>query len=229
MLLRRRLSSTLLVVGGFSLVTLMVPVDNARAEGFQTSWYTGLSAGSSSADYDSSDLTSDMAARGWTISNVSVDDSDTAWKVFGGVNFQEYLGAEVAYVDLGNMQADFSADLTSSQVDQFLKDASEVQGVLGRGLSAAVTARKEWTDLRWTAMGKLGVFIWEGETTVNVTSGGNTRSTTAKHDDTDLMYGIGGKVYPIKSMKNLGFRLEWERYKLTQWVDMLSIGAEYAF
>ncbi len=71
----------------------------------QLHWYAGASLGQSRTDDEL------VRNRESTITLVSTihtdfDDTDTAWKVYGGVRFNRYVGLEAAYVDLGKSRTD---------------------------------------------------------------------------------------------------------------------------
>jgi len=222
----RRRATLLLAVAGVGMALMTYPASDAHAE-YSLEYYVGGSVGEASANVSASDLSNDLTGRGWSVTNVNVDDSDSAWKIFAGMNFHEYFGAELAYVDLGQVKTSFVADIPPSQVDQFVADTSEAIGYLAEGLSVAGTGRIEFGEWRWTLLGKLGFFIYKSESSVAIADpSGQSNTFTFDNDETDMMYALGGKVYPFE---NVGFRFEWERYKLKEWADMLSIGVEYRF
>lgn len=66
----------------------------AYAEG--PAWYAGLGAGQSMGNTDASDVDALWAAEGLTTTS-SVDDTDTAWKIFGGYRLNTNFGIEATY------------------------------------------------------------------------------------------------------------------------------------
>ena len=113
------------------LVTL-APTGELQA---QSGWYAGGNIGLASAGYDEADLVSDLAARGWSIDTPAVDDSDTAWKLYGGFAFNPVLAVEVGYVELGEVVTEFGATISPSDIDDLLADTYAVHPVLGEGVA----------------------------------------------------------------------------------------------
>ena len=63
-----------------------------------TPWYAGVSAGQSKLkDVNANDF----RATGVATNNVSIDDSDNAYKLFAGYKFNKNLAVEGGYTDLG--------------------------------------------------------------------------------------------------------------------------------
>ena len=64
-------------------------------------YYWGLSAGQARSDIDEGSLAS-AAANGGPVSNLSSNENDTAYKLFGGYQFNRNVGVEMGYFDLGH-------------------------------------------------------------------------------------------------------------------------------
>ena len=170
--------------------------------GPEAGWYVGGSIGQSKIDCSTGG-----------VAGVSCDDSDTAFRVLGGYQFNKYLGAELGYADLGKAT------------------------ISGAGLSASVEA-KAW-DLvgvgrlpladRFSLFGKLGMYRADSDLS------SNTPLIPASSDtNSDITYGVGAQ-YDFN--KNLGVRAEWQQYKKVGSdstggegdVDVMSIGVVYRF
>jgi OOP family OmpA-OmpF porin len=170
--------------------------------GPEAGWYVGGSVGQSKIDCSTGG-----------VPGLSCDDSDTAFRVFGGYQFNKYLGAELGYADLGK------ATLS------------------GAGLNASVKA-KAW-DLvgvgrlpladKFSLFGKLGMYRADTDLSSNT-----ALIPAASDNNTDLTYGIGAQ-YDFN--KNLGVRAEWQQYKKVgsdntggdSDVDVMSVGVVYRF
>jgi len=204
-----------------SILILMSPNDLQAAE----NWYVGAAVGKTSLDYSATDLTSDLANLGWTINNPSVDDSDSAWKAYAGIEFNDWLAVEAAYVDLGKVVTRFGATIPPTQIDALLSDTHSVHPYQGDGWVVAGVARIAFVPDRFSIVGRAGLFRWESETTVQVISGG-TGSVAGDDSGTDGMFGIG-----IEWQFNEQWSLtaDWERYKLNEWLDVPSIGVRFSF
>ena len=88
-------------------------------------FYAGLSFGQSSADVDCAGAT-------------SCDEEDTAWKIFGGYQFNRHLAVELGYTDLGEFSA--SAPGASFTVEATAFEVSAV-GMLPLGDKFSVFGR----------------------------------------------------------------------------------------
>lgn len=170
--------------------------------GPEAGWYVGGSVGQSKIDCSTGG-----------VPGVSCDDSDTAFRVLGGYQFNKYLGAELGYADLGKAT------------------------ISGAGISASVEA-KAW-DLvavgrvpladKFSLFGKLGMYRADSDLS------SNTALIPASSDsNTDVTYGLGAQ-YDFN--KNLGVRAEWQQYKKVGGdstggegdVDVMSLGVVYRF
>src|SRR5262245_32036415 len=116
----------------------------------------------------------------------SCDDKDTAYRFFGGYKFHPNIAVEGGYSPLGEVTA------TGAGVNaKFESNAWDIVAVgmwpLGNNFSI---------------FGKLGFYNAEVKLSSNVGASGKKTSS-------DLTYGIGGQ-YDLN--RNLGFRVEWQRY-----------------
>jgi hypothetical protein len=84
----------------------------------------------------------------------TVDAKSIAFKFFGGYQFNRYLGAELAYVDLGNLV--YSGEFSGTPV------TNGKVGVKGLDVSAIRTVA---LSEKVSAFGTLGLFIWEAHAT----------------------------------------------------------------
>ena len=79
-----RSAKPLMLILGTGLVGL--PVVSQAQNNWYDNWYVGASVGQSFVD------------------ELGIDDDDTAFKVFGGYQFNKYLGAELGFVDHGELE-----------------------------------------------------------------------------------------------------------------------------
>jgi OOP family OmpA-OmpF porin len=176
----------------------LVAASQASAQGF----YIGGSVGQS--DFDDSNTTG-------LITSGAVDGKDTGYKIFGGYQFNQYIGVELAYVDLG--QASYSG----------FSGAAPVTGgtVKTSGLNISAVGTLPLSS-GFALFGKAGLYVWEAK--ANDVTGGVPFSE--KQDGTDLSLGIGASY---DFTKNFAIRAEWERFKAVGDIDLLSIGVVYKF
>ena len=128
---------------------------------------------------------------------IACDDKDTAWKLFGGYQFNKYFGLEAGYADLGK--------------------ASAAGVIAGTAVSAEVKA-KGWEFLgvgtipftdKLSGYGKLGLVKWDVDAYSSAALGGSIATGSSSDDGTAATYGLGLKY---DFAKNVGTRLEWQRY-----------------
>jgi OOP family OmpA-OmpF porin len=114
------------------------------------------------------------------------DDSDTAWKIYGGLEVNEFIQMEAGYANLG--EAKFS-DATSSAT-------AEVHGMTIQVVGSYAI------NPSFSLIGRGGMNILNLE--INDTVAGNV-------GDTDVAWSLGlGAQYNLS--ESVGLRAEWERY-----------------
>jgi len=189
----KSIATAVLVLSG------LLAASQASAQGF----YIGGSVGQS--NFDDSNAIPDLITSG------TVDSTDTGYKIFGGYQFNQHFGLELAWVDLGKATysgAFLGASVTGGTVETSGLNFSAV-GTLPLGSNFAL-------------FGKVGFFTWESKAS-DVTGG---VPFSGKDDGTDVSFGIGASY---NFTKNFGVRAEWERFKAVGDIDLLSIGAVYKF
>jgi len=144
-------------------------------------------------------------------SGVTVDDSATGYKVFGGYNVAKYFSVEGSYVDGASVNIDAAPYTSSIETSGF---AFRAMGVL---------PLRE----RLSLFADLGMYMWNGDATI---SDGNS-TASGSEDGTDPVYGIGmgWQVIPKGNV-----RVEIERYEASvegtsMDTDMISVGFAYKF
>jgi OOP family OmpA-OmpF porin len=147
--------------------------------------YLGLSVGA--ADYNDSL---------WSVEDGA---NDVSWKLFGGYQFNRFLGAEAAWVDLGKVSDNGASARTKGLT---------VSGVGSIPLGAS-----------FSMFGKLGAFFWDQDTRF----GGSSNNDTG----TDITWGYGATARFLDN--RLGIRIEWERYESDLEADLVSLGVSYHF
>lgn len=142
---------------------------------------------------------------------ITMDKSDTGFKLGAGMQILPTLGVEAGYADLGKTK------------------------LSGAGGSGSIKANGLYVDVLGTALqqgdfslyGRLGVFNGK----VKGEASGLTGTATGKSSSTKVKYGLG-VGYAID--KNMQLRGEWERYRLNVGgvkgdVDLLSLGLTIGF
>ena len=135
------------------------------------------------------------------------DDGELAWKFLGGYHFNEYFGAEVAYIDA--RKAPFT---TLSYVDL-------------SGFTFAGVYRYPVTS-QFNIFAKGGGFIWSTELEWNSTA--NQLGLTGNIEDDGTSYFVGAGA-EFEVIDNLSLRAEWERLDVYGGLNFLSLGLLYKF
>jgi len=163
---------------------------------------SGIYIGGAIGQAEHSDQCSD------TLPGVSCDDTDSAWKIFGGFQFNRHFALELGYANLGEATASLGAISTTDEATAFEVVAL---GMLPIG------------D-RFAIFGKAGFFRGERERTSN-----NPGEPTGTNEQTDFTFGVGAR---FDITHNIGLRAEWQRYidlgEITD-VDLISIGVQFRF
>lgn len=216
----RGLASALILLPAVPVAAILVAED-AQA---QSDWYVGAAVGQADIDYNAADLTSDLASLDWTIENATVDHSSTAWKVYGGWAMNKYFALELGWVELGKVDTRFGASVPPNEIDNLLADTASVHPLTGDGVTAAAVLRWPFADI-FAVHVKAGLFAWNSDVDVRVVQGG-TGQVLSDDSGTDAMYGLG---LEWKFVDRWSLTMEWERYKLNDWVDTPTIGVRFTF
>ena len=204
-----------------AMLTLL-PAGQAAAQG---DWYVQAAVGQVDLDYSAADLTSDLSALGWTIENPLVDSSETAWKVLGGFAFNQHVAVEAGYVSLGDVLTEFGASIPPADIDSLLNDTYSVHPYQGDGWLLAAVITWPVNPDKYSVYARAGAFAWESELDVRVIQGG-TGSVSGDDSGTDAMFGVG---FEWRLDQTWSLTVEWERYKLNEWLDVPSVGVKISF
>ena len=138
---------------------------------------------------------------------ISLDDRVLAWKFLGGYHFNEYFGAELAYVDARELPIKvFGVPLANVGLSGFT-----FAGVFRYPLTS-----------RFNIFAKGGGFIWSAEA-----EAANTNNTVIVETD-GISYVVGAGA-EFEVIDNLSLRAEWERLDADGSIDFLSPGLLYNF
>ena len=142
------------------------------------------------------------------------DKNDTAWRIFGGYQFNQFIAAEVGYVDLGKLS--FSGTLLGTPFNGKIEStAFDLSAVGSYHFTPEISV-----------LGRIG-----GYASKTKTSGTNVISEDKS--GTGLTFGLGAGY---DFTKNLGARIEWQRYSSVKAgtagdsdVDFFNIGVLWRF
>ena len=100
-----------------------------------------------------------------------------------------------------------------------------VRPIYGDGWFGSVVVSWPVSPDRFSLTARAGLFGWESDIDVRVISGG-TGSVSDRDSGTDMLYGVGVEWHLNEQWS---MTADWERYELTDWVDVPSIGVKIRF
>jgi opacity protein-like surface antigen len=128
----------------------------------------------------------------------TVDDKDTAYKVFAGYQFNNFIALEAAWVDLGTLTAEASVG-----------GPATIEADVA-GLALHIVPQIPIGDIG-SVFGKAGVLIWNGDAKAAAPSFGLEDS--ASETGAGLTLGVGAAV---NFTDNVTLRVEYERFSLDE-------------
>jgi OOP family OmpA-OmpF porin len=184
-------------------------------------WYGGANVGQSRAKIDDARITSGLSAQGISTNSITDDDRDTAYKIFGGYQFNRNFALEGGYFDLGK----FGYAATTTPIGT-LNGSSRV-----KGLNLDLVGLLPITG-RLSAFGRAGVAYADVRDSFSGT--GATGMSNSNPHKRDANYKLGvGLQYAFTDA--LAMRAEVERYRINDAVgnrgdiDLVSVGLIYRF
>lgn len=172
--------------------------------------YLGAAIGHAKLDNSTLDWLEELGA--------DTDNTDTAYKLFLGYQFNPNFAVETSYVNLG----DYTASAVGADIGADLK-----LGLEGFGFALVGTLPIQGG---LSVYGKLGMFLWDGDVHFNAVIDGSAYRASAGEDGVDPFYGIGVEYVVNQIM----LRAEFERYDISDsgedfTVDLLSASIGYRF
>ena len=150
----------------------------------------------------------------------TLDDEDSGYKIYGGYNLSDNFALEGGYVDFGEstLTAPTGAQFTLAGVLFPTPTDINMTAIADAFTFAGVGKMDVGIG---NIFGKLGLAMWDSETTSNIAVLNGT------DDGTDLFFGFGIDVGVTEA---LVARFEYEMYELDDdEVDMMSLGLHVAF
>jgi len=193
---------------------LFIFCSNQFAYSADINGYVGGNLGQASTDTGVSSLTG----------TANLDEKDLGWKIYGGVNFNNYFAFEVQYADFG--EATLSGNVNDTFVFegtafQFLTTAELILD--GDSLGFAAIAGFDLNEYIRPYV-RLGGHQWDSSFSV---SAGGLSATIADDDGFDIFYGIGIKV---KISEQFSAVAEYENYTFDEEnVDLVTAGIQLTF
>lgn len=165
-------------------------------------YYLGVSAGSARAksDVSAAQFDADLAGNGIT-SQSTLDETDTGFKLFAGYQYNKNLAVEFGYVDLGK-PIELNSVVTAPA-------AGTVKATIkNNGWNLDVVGIAPIDDA-FSVFGKIGLYVSKTTLDVSGSGGGAAAAYSASKTETSPKFGLGANY---AFTKNVGARIEWERY-----------------
>jgi OOP family OmpA-OmpF porin len=162
-------------------------------------FYGGAGAGKSRTNLDDNRITGIEGGPGLTVSNVSRDSADNAYKVFLGYQFNRNVGVELGYFHLG--QFDFNS--TTSQGN--LNGAVQLQGG-----NFDVVGTLPFTE-NFSGIGRIGAQVTRTRDVFTGSGGFTPNNATPSKREVDVKVGVGLQ-YALN--RNFLVRAEVERFRI---------------
>jgi uncharacterized repeat protein (TIGR01451 family) len=210
-LMRRQRARAAAIGASLAAVLLVVsmvasPVaDASEHKGF----FIGAAIGKATSDVSASSFEAGLTAAGYSVSDVTLDDSASGWKATVGYMFNEYVGVQGSYVDLGELDSQFTASVPPDQIDALLEAGTMLLPGRGEGFLADLLLQYPFSE-RVSGYITLGVFFAEPDSTQTVISGG-TGTSMRSDDDNDFAGSVGIK---FQAGDRFDIKIGFERYDI---------------
>lgn len=192
----------------------------SAAPAADSGFYFGASIGQADSNF-TSDIHQSLVEEGFSVVSLSLDNTDTGWKLFAGYAVNSYLAAELSYIDLGKTDADIAI---GGRIPGRIDTSMGIDGV-NLGLKVSYPF-----DDQFSAFAKLGGFFWNAKATANANLSVGSGTSSQKDTGTDFSYGLG-LSYAFTDYVSV--RGDWDRYRLggdaDADVDLWLVSAQYQF
>lgn len=185
-------------------------------------WYVGGNIGQSRAKIDDARITDQLLGNGLATNSIADDNSNTAYKLFGGYQYNKNFSLEAGYYSLG--QFGFVANTTP---------AGTLSGDIKlKGLNFDAVGMFPLAD-KFSAFGRLGLIY--SQASDNFSNTGAVPVPTNPNPSKNAMNYKAGLGLQYDFTESLGMRVEAERYRVDDAVgnkgdiNMYSLGLIYRF
>ena len=199
-------------LGSSALVIGLTSGAATPAEAAEPGWYYLGFAGESSASGLSESQSEDNLVRffqsgGLDVVDVTsnIDDSDTAYGLAGGYQFNDYIAVEFAYVDVGsfNNRATVTAMDGTTQIDAEVTFETSAIGPVVSMLGILPIGE------RFSLYGRAGLSLLNADGKARITIDGQDHRASQTSQKADPIFGVGAE---FSFSKYWAVRLAWDRY-----------------
>jgi len=222
----KRIAKAVGTLGLMGCAVMNSPFAVAEEDSF---WYIGGNIGQSRAKIDDDKIRSQLLGVGRTSISISDDNSDTAYKLFGGYQFNKNFALEGGYFDLGQF------GYTATTLPAGTMTAGTLSGKIKlNGLNLdAVGMLPFGDDEKFSAFGRLGFHYAQAKD--NFTSTGAISAPANPNPSKSAINYKAGLGLQYDFNESFGMRVEAERYRIDDAIgnkgdiDMYSLGLIYRF
>ena len=206
--------------GKLSLLALAIMASTC-ALADDSSWYVGGNLGESRAKIDDARITAGLLGSGLTTTSINDNSRDTAYKIFGGYQFNKNFALEGGYFDLGR----FGFVATTAPPGTLSGD------IRLRGLSLDAVGFLPFTE-KFSAFGRVGMNYAQARDSFAGTGIVNVLNANPSQRALNPTLGVGLQ-YAFN--ESFALRAELERHRISDAVgnkgdvDLASIGLVYRF
>ena len=203
------------------IIAAATSVAQAAEPSAGANWYLGIGAGQSRAKLDDSTVTTALTGTGARLATITRDQNEFSYKLYAGYQYNKYLAFEGGVYRLGSYTfaaTTVPAATLNGAIKNTVGSNFDVLGTLPLGESFSLLAR---------------VGIQSSKTRDLFSSGGLMLASPAPSKNlTSYKAGVGAGY---DFTKNIGMRLEWERYRVGDGfdgkmnVDLYSLNLLYKF
>lgn len=189
--------STLRLLGLAGLGALLAAPSFAQEAGY---FYGGISAGQSRAEIDEERITAGLLGVGLSTTSMTRDERDTAFKLFGGYQFNRHFALEGGYFNLGKF------GFRSTTVP-----AGTLTGQIKlHGINLDVVGTLPLTE-RFSLLGRVGAQSAQARDSFSGTGAVNVLSPNPSKRDLNYKLGVG---FQYELSRSFLLRAEAERYRI---------------
>jgi OOP family OmpA-OmpF porin len=190
-----------------AVLALMLAVPAAAQE---SGTYLGAGFGQGSVqDWDSSVIDDGSFA------SIDAEDSDTGFRLFGGIEFSPNFALEAAYVDLGEATADGDSNGCC-----FWAPGPVTASIAVSGFDVGLLGKLPVSET-FAVYGRLGLLLWDAD----ITLGDSSLLLSGSDDGNDIFIGFGAE---IAAGGSLVVRGDFLRYAVDD-VDIDALALSLAF
>ncbi len=184
-------------------------------------WVVFATIGQAQGDDSASELNSQITAAGLNATSSTSDTTRVSWQVGVGYRFNSKLSAELGYVNLGDVETNFTG--VASNVNTFLNTVSDIHPQTANGWRLTGAYRHPVSDKVNVAV-RAGMFSWKSEYTLTAPGA----SSDISDSGTSATYGLGVEMEAFRPELLIG--LNYDRYTIDgEEISVVGAGISYPF